>query len=198
MAGKKIKRHTRIYRTNRSYRLSPLRVSLGVLAVLVLFCVGWGMYTPVYNFIMNLGQESSSQAESTQQQSLSPGADGQPTGSSSASSAAADIPTMKAVYLPQSVMTNVASLDSFLAGLKGTDINAVLVDLKDANGNLLYRSQLAEAAEAKAVSSTAFDAAALSLRISNAGYMPVARMHVFKDQVMPKRLFCLADWPICL
>ncbi len=185
MAGKRIKRHTRIYRTDRNYRLSPFRVSISVLAFLVLFCIGWGLYTPVYNFVMRLGEPSSTQSDPSQpsdSQSASGGQSSQSAGSVSPASLA----EIKAVYMPPSMINNISSLDSFLTGLKGTGINAVMVDLKDASGNLLYRSQLPAATEVRAVSASAFDAAALSLRISNAGFMPIARIHVFKDQVMPR------------
>jgi uncharacterized membrane protein len=60
---------------------------------------------------------------------------------------------------------------------ENTGIDAVVVDLKDDTALCFYRSHCAEAAAAKAVSASAFDAAALSLRISGAGFTPVARVH---------------------
>jgi hypothetical protein len=177
-------------------------MAAAVLAVALLACVGWGLYTPVYNFVMGLENPFSAPFGGDPSSSVS-----SVPAESETSSLPAEVPeapetkaSLRAVYLPPDLIGDVARLDSFLASMKNAGVNAVVVDLKDDTGALLYRSQLPEAAAAKAVSASAFDAAALSLRISGAGFTPVARVHAFRDQIMPRSkrdsavMYMNTDW----
>lgn len=178
--GVKVKRYRHIYRRSRGALL--LR-GIGTLAVISLLAfVGWSAYAPVIEFLNGLEKPlpvSASVSESQPEQEES----------SSQSEAEKPLPAQApfhAAYLPVSALTNSAGLERALAELEGMDINAILFDLKDINGQVLYQSKLLQVETAEAQAAGAYDLERLCKQLKEAGYTPIGRLNAFRDPIGAK------------
>lgn len=180
----KIKRYKSIY-SKKSSR-SPLIIA-GAAALLALAFVGWSIYPSVYDFVMAVGKGSES---GIVDQQPTPGTDPAAGGSEMQSPEQQPTPPQepapvaaatKGVYAPNSIVSDPQKLEEFLKGLRGTGINAVMVDAKDSEGAVLYRSQVAMALESSAVAPNAFDAKTVVNKITAEGMTPIVKIHAFKD-----------------
>ncbi len=91
--------------------------------------------------------------------------------------------TVRAVYLPHSALL-AEDLPATLAAARKAGFNAVLFDLKDADGKLYYRFTNAQAKKVNSYVTDAFTADSLSAlfsRIREAGLSPIPRLHAFRD-----------------
>jgi hypothetical protein len=86
-------------------------------------------------------------------------------------------------YMPPGMTSSPASLTEFIGRVKAVGANAVLIDVKDRNGNVLYKSNLPEVLDAGAVSDNAFEAGAVVAELLRAGLLPIARMYTFEDPI---------------
>lgn len=180
----KVKRHKKIYRRNRSRRFSPLHIFLTILIAGVVFFVGWSVYQPVVDFITGKtpvpeGTSSTSVPVSDAGSSSEASQTSQPDNTSENTDAS------KSAYLPVDVLKDSARLDSFLSSLEGSQINAVVVDLKDETGILHYTSKNAQAVSADAVASDAVDLSAVLKKLKEHGIELIARVNAFRDHTMP-------------
>ncbi|MBC8570426.1 putative glycoside hydrolase [Zongyangia hominis] len=174
----KIKRNTRVYR-RRSRRTSPLMIVLMVLGCAVLAFVGWSIYQPVYNLITgNIEAPGPDESQSVSQPPVTTPVESEPETPPEKASAA-----KKLMYLPNAVLTDPAKLDAFLQSAVDAGANGVMMDLKDANGYLLYQSAVSQAVEAGAVSGGAVDLPAVIAKLQAKNLTPVARIHAWVDHI---------------
>jgi len=183
--NQKIKRYKSIYSKKASR--SPLMIGGAAVVVFALAFVGWSIYPSVYDFVMAIGhgpksgivdqqptpgtdQPVASQPESPDPQQSTPPAEPTPVAT-----------TLKGVYAPNSIVSDPQKLEEFLKGLRGTGVNAVMVDGKDSEGAVLYRSQVAMAMESGAVAANAFDAKTVVNKITAEGMTPIVKINAFKD-----------------
>ena len=97
---------------------------------------------------------------------------------------------LKAFYLPTAQLADDAKLAASLSAAKAAGFNAVVFDLKDSEGNLLYASSTELALQVPAASG-ALSADALKAafdRILAQGMAPVPRLYAFQDHVAPRHL----------
>ena len=90
---------------------------------------------------------------------------------------------MRAFYLPHSALT-ADNLPSTLTAAYDAGFNAVLFDLKDADGNLYYRFTGAQAKKVNSYTADAFTADELSTlfdTIRDCGLLPIPRLYAFCD-----------------
>lgn len=182
----KIKRYKSIY-SKQSSR-SPLIVAGTAVLVFALAFVGWSIYPSVYDFIMAVGKGP---IGGIVEQKPDKGEQPNPSQPSSPESPDPQQPTppeptpvataIKGVYAPNSIVSDPQKLEEFLKSLRGTGVNAVMVDGKDGEGAVLYRSQVAMAVESGAVAVNAFDAKTVVNKISAEGMTPIVKIHAFKD-----------------
>lgn len=175
----KIKRY---HRHGGPYRAKPHPVSivLGVLLIAGLIFVGVSIYDPVYNAIMGNSRPEAPpvEVESSQPEETStpdPEPEPQP-----------EVPAageLRAVYLPGAIAADPVALEGFLEGLAGTEINGVLVDIKNAAGNVLYDTRVTQAAQWGAVVENPLDLAALSRTLESKNLSLAVRMSAFRDPV---------------
>ncbi len=183
----KIKRY---HRTDNVYKAKPhpVVVALWILGLGALVFVGISIYQPVYNFIMGdnsffhkqqpqISLDSQSQQDTPSQtpEQLQPVVQ---------DSVSAD--TLRTVWLPGTTAANPQALDGFLTGLEGTDINAVMVDIKDAEGTVLFGSTNPDAAAWGALSPNTLDLPAISKQLGEKGINLVVRMSAFSDKKAAK------------
>ncbi len=177
----KIKRNTRMYR-GRGRRPSPLSIVLTVVGCCVLAFLGWSLYQPVYNLVTgNISSSLPTESSST------PSA---PVTSDSESESQEPVPeetsAQHLVYLPHAIMADATQLDAFLQSAVDMGANGVMMDLKDANGYLLYQSTVAEAVGAGAISSSAVDLPTVLAALESYNMTPVARIHTWVDPIAPR------------
>ena len=185
--GYKIKRYKRIYRgpgSKRPLSSSVLRWGIAAAAVLVLAFVGWNAYGPLMDYLSG-ALAASNRAESSSAAGPS-GASSLP-GAASAPAEPEPEPEpqppeeLRAVYVPAEVLQNAQRTDAMLSRLEGTDINALLIDLKDANGRVLYRSALPQVEQTGAQAESALDLAEFCKLLEGRGLMVIGRIYCFKD-----------------
>jgi hypothetical protein len=156
---------------------------LAVVGIAALVFVGISIYEPVYTFIMSLGervedrQEQSSLAEPESSLPESSVSEPEPEPEPKLPEIVGDL---RASYLPAATLTG--DIPAFLATLPA-DINAVMVDLKNSQGQLLYRSANPRALEWQAVAEGAIELSALADTLKAEGYYLIARMQTFSDPV---------------
>ncbi|HPR40445.1 MAG TPA: putative glycoside hydrolase, partial [Oscillospiraceae bacterium] len=146
--------------------------------VLLLFAAGWFAYEPLVQALLHSGeQEQESSSEPVSEVSSEPESEPE-----EATNLFAD--PVLASTVPEEVFADDTRYAAFLAGL-GDDVNAVVLDLKDSDGAVTYRSPQASVAEYGTQSE---DAADLSSRIEearSAGYGVIARIWCFEDHTAP-------------
>lgn len=162
-----------------------------VLLVLALFGVGWLLYQPVYNWLFSgasPAQESSSMIdEPPAEQSSS-----QPEETSQSQQEQGETPIVqgqkiRAAYLPLEVLTNTAAIDNYVEGLP-SQVNTVVLPLKDNTGSVLYRSALSQVSEAQAQAKTAVDLKTLTQKLHAAGLQVLGQVGTFEDHIAPRTL----------
>lgn len=90
----------------------------------------------------------------------------------------------RSVLLPYHMMFDPAAVDGFLAAIKDTGVNTVILEAKPASGNLAFVSSSELAGDANAASNDAL--LALKTRLNTAGYSVVASVSCFRDNLLPR------------
>lgn len=162
-------------------RPHPLFVVLVVLAVFGLGYLGFVSYTPIYNAIMNRTQASSQTSPPPQVPEAS--IPEEPEEAPPPEPEPAVPEKFRAIYLPAALLKDNAALNSFLEGLKDTSLNAVMVDIKDKSGQVLFASQNQQANKWQAVAPDAIDLSALAARLEEQGLSLLVRMSAFRDEM---------------
>ncbi len=177
----KIKRYKNIYGKNKPISVFVWIGMLFFIAFLIL--LGWGLYEPVSNFIMSLGEPSGT---------VDPSGSDSPTPTPSPISTPAPTPTppqsgmeVRAVYIPPSVLSNSTALDSLFTSIRGTAINSVVVDGKDLQGNILLSGDSLPTLATTSILPNAPDMGSVVSLIEAEGYTPIVRIHAFKDHILP-------------
>lgn len=174
------------YKIKRSYsggsfyraKPHPVMVVLSVIVLGALVFLGITLYRPVTDFFERLTDPSEveldlpSESEPESQPEPEPKPDPVVT-----------YPEMRAVYLPAAVLADDALLNETLESIRGTDLNTVLVDIKDSNGNILYNTANRQAAGWGAVAEAPLDLRALSERLNDEKLMLAVRMFAFQDGI---------------
>lgn len=193
----KIKRHKQIYR--RSTGSVVLRVLVIVVAIAALFALGWALYAPVSNWIAQRQNQTPQQTigssdEQQSQEEMVPGtsqteedlpqAEEQPVSSTSAMTA----------YLPPETVQDSAAFSSALTAAKDAGYDSILIDLKTDDGTVTYSIQYNETTDARVTTTTPIDLASTVQQIRDAGLMPVASIHTFRDHLYPSVDHDAATW----
>ena len=92
---------------------------------------------------------------------------------------------VNAVELPKNIIFREKQFKNFLKKAKEDGKNAVIVNLKDETGNVLYDSEVKEANLWKTVVKDAVDAKEIVKLIKQEGLKPIAKINVFKDSKAP-------------
>lgn len=184
--GNKIRRYGNIY--GRGPGSGSWQIVVAMVAGVLLFgVIGWSLYAPVQNWIAQL--DSGREAASRQEISIAPPVSQDPPQPSPQDPAvpegSAQRPAMEGIYLPASLLGDETLVSGFLQRASAASLNTVVVEAKDAAGTVLYRSDNALARSAGASDPSAYDAGAIAAAIREAGFVPAARLHAFRDSLAP-------------
>lgn len=95
--------------------------------------------------------------------------------------------TVRALYAPSSVFEGAGHLASMLSTIANTNANAMVIDVKEADGTLYYATDLPDAKRAGAVmSQPLLHLDTLLPMLKKRGIYTIARMVVMKDDTLPK------------
>lgn len=97
----------------------------------------------------------------------------------------------RAVYLPLSSLKDEAALDGTLEAAAGAGFNAILFDVKDIEGRVLFASATQAAATAQSVAADAVPLEtlkALFQTLEDKGFIAIPRLYAFRDPLAPRRL----------
>lgn len=94
---------------------------------------------------------------------------------------------VKGIYLTGNTAGSSKTFDKLFNIVKSTELNAMVIDVKDDTGKLTYESDLPMAAEIGANSKRIRDIRALVERLNDNGIYPIARIVVFKDPVLSEK-----------
>ena len=104
--------------------------------------------------------------------------------------APASLDTIRGFYLPHSTLQS-DTLPATLTAARKAGFNAVLFDLKDADGNLYYQFSNAQAKKVNSYTSDALTAEGLTAlfdTIRECGLLPIPRLYAFRDDLAAKVL----------
>ncbi len=88
----------------------------------------------------------------------------------------------RALYAPSAIFEAPGRLDAMLDLIEGTEVNALVIDVKETDGRLFYSTDLETAREVGAVRETPiFDLEELLPQLKERGIYTIARMVVMKD-----------------
>lgn len=164
--------------------------------VLGLLVIGVGYLSMKY-VISNPGLKTSSSASSKETASTEAQTDTtEPatTETESASSEPTAAPSsggLRAFYLPAAQLGNTSALDTELDAAAKAGFNAVLFDLKDANGSIHYQSatELVQKAQTTASDAMTLDALKTTLQhLKDKGFTAIPRLYAFQDPAAPFKL----------
>lgn len=197
----KVKRYKNIYK-----RRTPLSILLRIVCIVVVIgllgFIGWSAYEPVRAYLDSIAFEWKNNPTPSLPELPEPPAVSEPETSSPESvpeplpepavSSPEPEPTepenseqipsgvqLQGAYLPVSDLLDPNLLAARLSDFQEAGYTAVLIDLKDTNGSLLYRSQRGRAPLEEGI--TPYDLSAVCEQIREAGMLPIGRMHAFRD-----------------
>jgi len=167
-------------------RPHPITVIASVLGLALLVFLGVSIYQPVYDFITGNREPkppASVLPEQSQADEPPVGSDGEAAKGSTPANTRQE--ALRMVYLPLETARDTQVLDRFIAGLTQGYGNTVLIDIKDAQGTVLFNTQNPQALEWGVVSPDPIDLPALNARLEQSGYGLAVRMPAFRDPLAP-------------
>lgn len=166
------------------YRAKPRPVTIIFVALLLvgLAYLGTVIYQPVYDFIMNVGKPPVSSSSETEKDSPEPSSQAvEKEPEPEPEPPRPEFAKLKAVYIPPDLAADPARLDEFIVSIKETALNAVMVDIKNAEGYLLFKSTNAQAQKWGLIAPDAIDLKALAQKLEENGLYFAVKMSAFRD-----------------
>lgn len=164
-------------------------------SVFVLAFIGWNAYGPVSDYLNGrLTAAPQDPVKPPNDADVAPSSSESPvmavvdSGPPPVEKPVADQSKWRAIYLSQATVSDPAALDTALAELAGTEINAVMFDLKNAAGSVRYQSALDVVRVVGSQDEAAFDLAALCQKLEEKNLVPIGRMSAFRDPFAAPRI----------
>lgn len=161
-----------------------------MIGVIVLLALLLAIGALIYNFVSNrppaspqlptdLSEPQSSTAPASEASQSAQSPDNSQSQAAPSSSVQGQLRT---VYMPIATAIDPAKRDAFLAKLAGTNVTAVMIDVKDDTGTVLYKSKTQQAAQWETVAENALDLKVFADILRGQNLSLVARMSVFRDE----------------
>ncbi|MBQ4612416.1 MAG: hypothetical protein IJB26_02565 [Clostridia bacterium] len=183
--GMKLHRNRRVFRAR---RLVPRIIAsvLGAAAIVAL-----GFFGAKYFSEHPMQSAPSESTDSVQSDTSTPVGDPTTSTTNDPVQVTPSLDTVRAFYLPFSVLKNASTLNTTLAAAADAGFNSVVFELKDSGGNLLFRSETARAVQVGSFTGDALtmnEVKTLFSAIREAGLLPIPRLYAFMDNAAAKAL----------
>lgn len=183
--GYKIKRYDNIYQKP---GISPFRFTIILLAIAAVAFLGVSLYGPIRDFasgriarhLASASSSVASQPEAGPQEGKTGSAPETPPPTAETDLPALQLSELRGVLIPHEELLR-GDIKGFVESTGLTDVNAVLIDLKDVRGGVLYRSTQPLAATLGESGAGLLDLKTAVSQINAAGYHAVARLYAFRD-----------------
>ena len=187
----KIKRSkVNLYSKRKNKRKKVLTIVITVVAACALGVLGFGLGKPLVEFFNNRNNSSlTSESAWTPPSSEEVSSESEAPVSSEESSEAPIEPVRKMTdvyFLPEDAALSSASLNSALAAAKAAGAGTVAVTLKNETGNFLYKSEIKSLENNDVITGT-LSAEQICKAISDAGFIPAAKISTLKDKLCGSR-----------
>ena len=96
---------------------------------------------------------------------------------------------IRAIYIPPSSLDESSEANSYISLIKGTDINAVILDVKDDSGYLYYPSEIEIVKKVGNISEINCNYKQNIKKFHDAGIYVIGKITCFKDNVMPRNRY---------
>ncbi|MDR0222475.1 MAG: putative glycoside hydrolase [Oscillospiraceae bacterium] len=189
--GKKIKRSKNLYKNQKSRFRTIVEFAVTAAAVAGLCFVGYTIAATVFNYERPQGGGDVTESAPTATSGGVTGESGETPGVSESGSDAEPPPYKslgKTVYARLNVLSSPTSLSAFIEEAKSEGYDAVVVELKDEDGRLLYKSGVAAVAGDGDIIAGTLTAKQIAESFSNAGIRPIARINTLKDRLAPAKI----------
>lgn len=180
--GHKIRRYGNIYSASGSN--SPIIVLAMVAGLAVFSLLGWTLYPLAYDFVSNFDNPANTSNQPGEPAIVSPSQHEPTTSAPQLPVATQSLQT--GIYVPTNLVNDSTAFSALLETAKQSGATYVLVDAKDVSGMVHFASSNPIAIRSLAVSPTAFDAKTVATQIRDAGLVPVARIHAFRDNTVAR------------
>ena len=187
----KIKRSKiNLYSKRKNKRKKVLTIVITVVAACALGVLGFGLGKPLVEFFNNRNNSSlTSESAWTPPSSEEVSSESEAPVSFEESSEAPIEPVRKMTdvyFLPEDAALSSASLNSALAAAKAAGAGTVAVTLKNETGNFLYKSEIKSLENNDVITGT-LSAEQICKAISDAGFIPAAKISTLKDKLCGSR-----------
>jgi hypothetical protein len=185
---RRVKSSKNIYKKKKSGLRKLIETVALVAVVSVLVFVGFTIAKTVLNYQPNVDPPADTPAppDGTSDDSRFDEPDPSETDSPDSPSEQSDSPN--AVYAPPNVLESAAALSAYLAKAKSENYGAVVVEMKDDEGKLLYKSGIKVVLESPDFPSGNLTAKQIADACVSAGLKPIARINTLKDHVAPGKI----------
>ena len=184
----KIKRSKfNLYNKKKSKAKRALRVVITVLAVCALGVLGYGLGKPLIKYLQdrNTGRPDTSALISSMIGEAS-GSAVVSGGEGSAGETSEPAPVQqigdRIYYLPENAALSETALSNALSAAKSSGCSVVAITLKNADGNLLYKTGIAAVKDEKEIVTGTLSASQIASAISKEGFTPAARISTLMDK----------------
>lgn len=185
----KVRRFSYMYDSPRSTSSIVLRTLLSIAMVFALAFVGWNAYGPIRDYFSGaLAAVSHFKEENPAHSSVVSSIPEDAAGMEENPASQPEEPPqpekpaeLRAAYISVTTLSDLGALDTVLTQLEGSEINAVLFDLKDASGAVYYQSSSDLVAQAQSQSPQAVDLREACRLLEERGMTPIGRLCAFAD-----------------
>jgi len=185
---RKLRHYGNIYRQQRRRRML-LAVGGTVSAVLALALLGWFLYPPVRDLILNAAVEEPASAveviseEPASSEPVSAAPESAPVPAAPEPAPEPEAP-LHGVYAPAALAADRGAFAQLLKTASEGEADLVLVEAKGSDGIVCFKSENETAAANGTVWSRAYDPAQVVSEIKAAGMRPAARIWAFRDPLL--------------
>lgn len=190
MKSKNIKikhRKYSLYNKKKSKGRQALAIILTIVIAAALCVVGFGLGRPIMEYFQNKnnGESTDSGSAWTPPVSEVTSETSAPTAEAETAESAEPLPAEKpseVFVLPVSAVRNIGALNSALTAAKSNGYTAVMITLKNAAGNFLYKSEVAGIKDSQAIIGE-LTAKQIADAVIGAGMTPQARISTLRDPI---------------
>jgi len=189
--GLKVKRSKKLYKKKKSLFRKVIEALALVVVVVTLGFVGFTVAETVLNYVPSGTSDTPTDvptSEDTEPSEVESTTDPETYTDEPSSSNNGGIDAGTAVYAPSTVLESSAALSSYLAKAKTDGFSTVVIEMKDEEGKLLYKTGIEIVASDSEVTVGTLNAKQIADACIAAGLKPIARISTTKDHIAPAKI----------